>query len=599
MKRRRMLLAVIAGTPLLLVLLAITLAPLLVESEPFRARVIAEAKTHTGRDLHIDGEMSLRLFPRAVLHVTNVRLANPPDLTARTFAELAELELELNLIPLLAGRIEMRRLVAHGLTLNLERGEDGRGNWDGLMAVDNDAGSARGTAIGAMALREATITWRDPETGVVTPIADVDVEFTALQPGVRVEGLRVRAALTGRTSPGAAAVIDARGDVELDDTGAVLLMPKIDAIISDVTLAGARIEAILEARIAVDFPRQRLTLENLHVAAQAAAGEDTHASLILDAGLALDLAGQRLEPGAVSLAVPTFSASGLGGELQLGGVLAADLQTGDFALTKVKTRGSIGKTDDEHVPFGFDANVGLSAAGRVLTAQDVQMFVGQRRAAGSFEVRAADATAGTFDLVVDDQALSGSFRVNESGAGHELRLDVIANLDLSGERYALRGRNALTLSADIQRAAQTQGYRINDLVIDADLAHPADIASGGGRLAVALQADADLDLQNETLRSDNLRLALDEGRVAGSVEARGFDEPAVRFDLQADTIDADRLMPPLVGEKSKAQTAPVGAIIEAIRALDLNGEIRVDRMTLRGLELENVRVRAGEGATDG
>ena len=76
-------------------------------------------------------------------------------------------------------------------------------------------------------------------------------------------------------------------------------------------------------------------------------------------------------------------------------------------------------------------------------------------------------------------------------------------------------------------------------------------------------------------------------------------DPAVHFDLQADTIDADRLMPPPVSAETQAQTTPVRAVIEAIRALDVNGEIRVEKMTLRGLELENVRIRSGEGVTDG
>lgn len=606
MKRRRMLLAVIAGTPLLLVLLAITLPPLLIDSAPFRARVIELANMHTGRELRIDGELRLRLFPHALITAADVRLANPPGLEGAAFAELAELEMELNLMPLLAGRIEMRRLVARGLTLNLARGEGGHGNWDGLVRAEAGADSARAsedgtrTAVGAMALRDATVTWRDPATGAVTPIAEIDVEFAALHPGVRIEDLRVRATLAGGASAYGAAVIDAHGDVEFGDGGAGFLMPSVDATITGLTLAGARIDAALETRLAGDLSRQHLTFDGLHVSAQAVAGEGARATLVLDAALDFDLAGQRLAPGEVTLEVPAYAVSGFGGALQLGGVLAGDLQAGDYALTAVQSQGSIGKDGSERVPFRFGADLALSAGSRVLTAKNLRLSLDERRASGALEVRAVETppgTAGLFELLVDGQALSGNFAVSETGAGHDLRLELLADLDAGGGRYGLRGRNALTLSAGIQRGPQARGYRISDLLIDADLAHAADSTSAERRLAVTLRAD--VDLENESLRSNNLRLALNESRITGSVELRGFAAPAVHFDLQADTIDADRLMPPPVSTETETRTTPVRAVIEAIRALDLNGEMRVEKMTLRGLELENVRIRSGEGVTDG
>ena len=79
-----------------------------------------------------------------------------------------------------------------------------------------------------------------------------------------------------------------------------------------------------------------------------------------------------------------------------------------------------------------------------------------------------------------------------------------------------------------------------------------------------------------------------------------FDKPAVRVDLQADRIDADRYLLPVAGSAAgAARAAPIGASIDAIRALDFTGEVRVQNLLLRGMQLKNVRLTAGGGVSGG
>ncbi len=85
----------------------------------------------------------------------------------------------------------------------------------------------------------------------------------------------------------------------------------------------------------------------------------------------------------------------------------------------------------------------------------------------------------------------------------------------------------------------------------------------------------------------------------GSVNVQRFDKPAVRIDLQADTIDADRYLLPIAARVGGgAGATPVGALIDAIRALDFAGDLRVQELTLRGMQLKDVRVTSG-GAVSG
>ena len=109
-----------------------------------------------------------------------------------------------------------------------------------------------------------------------------------------------------------------------------------------------------------------------------------------------------------------------------------------------------------------------------------------------------------------------------------------------------------------------------------------------------------MDVDNEIVHSNNLRVTIDDSHITGSVNVRDFDKPAVRFDLQADTIDADRYLPPIAGGRDGSENAtPVGASIEAIRALDFVGEVRVQKLTLKGVQLENVRFTSGGGVGGG
>ncbi len=98
------------------------------------------------------------------------------------------------------------------------------------------------------------------------------------------------------------------------------------------------------------------------------------------------------------------------------------------------------------------------------------------------------------------------------------------------------------------------------------------------------------------MHSNNLRVTIDDSHITGSVNVRDFDRPAVRFDLQADSIDADRYLPPIAtGSGGSDRATPVAASIDAIRALDFAGEVRVRKLTLKGVQLENVRFTSGGG----
>ncbi len=611
MNRRLKLLAVIAGVPVLFATLAFLALPVLVDSSYYRNKVMALVKARTGRDLHIDGKLRLRLLPELSLTATDLRLGNRPGYTGSNVARLAALTVDLRLLPLLDGRLQARRLSVRGLSLNLERDQDGRGNWEGLARVEQQSNASQRSAtdaspavvtIGELDIRGATLNWRDASTGAITTIAKIDLQTGALGAGARIDDVLVRVTLPGSASPGAAATIEARGDVTLTAAGAQLVVPTLVATVANLAIAEVQIDGLLSARLSVDFTRQRLTLDALRISADTSGGEDARATLEIDTRLAFDFARQRLAPSTLSLKIPAYSVSGVGGELVLSGLLEGDLGTGTYTLTEVRSRGTVGgdRTPDDRLPFRFAADLKLAEGERALTAKRLQLSVAGSQASGELALRAVQAPAGmagTFGLSVEGQQLEGSFSVAGTTAGLDLILDLAADLDIDYGSYALRGNNEISLRASVNRVPAERRYRVADLQVNASLADPS---FPDGRLAVGLRADLDVDLESETVRSDNLQLDVDDSRVVGSVSIRRFDTPAVRFDLQIDTVDADRLLPLLPAKTAvPVRATPVRATIDAIRALDLNGEVRVQKLMLRGLQLENVRLTSRGGVNDG
>ena len=255
MKRRFKLLAVFVGVPAALVVLAAIVLPILVDSSHYKREMMALVKQRTGRDLHIDGGVRLRVLPRLRLTVTDVRLGNPPGFTASDLATLASLTVDVKLLPLLVGRIETHTVNVRGVTLNLERDNQGRGNWQGLTTAGQDAATQErdaadaplaamtamtAIAAGGLDIRGAVLHWRDDTTGKMVTIPAITLQTGELHAGTGVDDVRLQATLAGGASPGGPATIEARGSAMLKAGGWALVVPKLTATVSDLAIAGMR-----------------------------------------------------------------------------------------------------------------------------------------------------------------------------------------------------------------------------------------------------------------------------------------------------------------------------------------------------------------------
>lgn len=113
----------------------------------------------------------------------------------------------------------------------------------------------------------------------------------------------------------------------------------------------------------------------------------------------------------------------------------------------------------------------------------------------------------------------------------------------------------------------------------------------------------------------HLELKLDDTALSGSASVFYFDKPAVLFDLQADNLNVDRYLPPEKKDTGSTETSGKAGVDagakktdsakettsslpkEQLRALDVDGTLKVGSLVLYNLRLTdvNVTVKAKDG----
>lgn len=193
MKALIRIMVVVIGLVLLLVTGAFVYLRFVFDPNDFRARLGEEVRKATGRELTIDGDLELSVFPWLGVRIGAARLGNAPGFPAQDFARIRAAQVRALLMPLLSGRVEVDRVVLEGLELNLEVDRQGLGNWADLAAAGKpgQAGAGQETArsappalvLGGLTLTDASLRWHDLGSGARYELDDLELEAGRLAPG--------------------------------------------------------------------------------------------------------------------------------------------------------------------------------------------------------------------------------------------------------------------------------------------------------------------------------------------------------------------------------------------------------------------------------
>ncbi len=99
--------ALVLGGLLAVVLLALLAVWLLVNPNDYKPQIAAAVKRATGRELVLEGNLALSVFPWIALELGPASLGNPSGFPAQPFVSFKHASVRVKLLPLLAKRLEI------------------------------------------------------------------------------------------------------------------------------------------------------------------------------------------------------------------------------------------------------------------------------------------------------------------------------------------------------------------------------------------------------------------------------------------------------------------------------------------------------------
>lgn len=199
MKAVRLIL-MLAGAVLAALILLLLAVLLFVNPNDYKDRIARQVRQSTGRELTLQGDIHLSVFPWVALEVGPASLGNPAGFSGPPFASLRRASLRVRVLPLLHHELQVGRVEIDGLDLRLRRDSQGRGNWQqpGEAAAHEQPAASAGGASGAEKLDLAGLTIRDGRMS----LEDLVVDQLNVEAGHLGEGATAPVRLSLRITPG-------------------------------------------------------------------------------------------------------------------------------------------------------------------------------------------------------------------------------------------------------------------------------------------------------------------------------------------------------------------------------------------------------------
>src|ERR671922_1576273 len=120
----------IVGGLIGLLIVAAVAAPFFVDLNDYKAEIAQKAKEATGRDLAIDGDISLSILPTPGVVIHGLRFGNAPGGSQPDMATLESATVKVAIMPYLTSNtVEVEEVVLEKPTFVFEKLKDGSGNW--------------------------------------------------------------------------------------------------------------------------------------------------------------------------------------------------------------------------------------------------------------------------------------------------------------------------------------------------------------------------------------------------------------------------------------------------------------------------------------
>ncbi len=237
---------------------ALFAVPYFIDWNSYRSTFEEEAKNVIGRDVEVDGDVTLYLLPTPYFRVEKVRIADTSATLTEHFFKTESLSIKLSIAPLLRGVVEANEIEFQRPVLRVALDAKGGWNWQGFAQALGSTGYVPANVTltslkvvdgvlafhGADGIEHARLDGVNGELSA--PALDGPYRFR----GTFTSGGAVREIRIGTGAPEADGKVPLRVSLRLLDTGASYVL---DARAADI-MGKARIEGNLVARLPIAAP---------------------------------------------------------------------------------------------------------------------------------------------------------------------------------------------------------------------------------------------------------------------------------------------------------------------------------------------------------
>ena len=262
MNKTLKILAITLGSIVALLIVGAVILSLVFDPNQYKDTIIQIAKQHTGRDLKIDGKISLSFFPWLGVELPPMTLSNARGFDKKPIAEVKQAGFHVKLLPLLRKEIVVKQITLDGLRLRLAKNSAGVTNLDDIFdtlgvkkpvqkTTDQPASGASLSlgrlTIGSVAIRDAEVTWNDQMTGTMYGVKNMNLKTGQLAAGKPAD-LKLGFDFTS-AAPKINTRVDVNARLTLDVGNQTLDMPKLSLAVvgMNLTLTDVKGSNIMDA----------------------------------------------------------------------------------------------------------------------------------------------------------------------------------------------------------------------------------------------------------------------------------------------------------------------------------------------------------------
>ena len=239
---------IVGGFLILIVFLAL-IVPFFVDVNSYKGLIASKVKEATGRDIVIEGNLSLSILAGPAISADQIRLANAQGGSDVNMIVLEALKIHLALAPLLSGEIEITDITLEKPVILLEKLANGKGNWEfgpdrSTKAPPRETETATGESsdldlrINSITVEDGTLIYRDITAKTEQRVEKINIEASLdslkgpyqLDGGLTYQGqpisLQVKSGkMTDKSFPLDATIGTEAGDTKIIYAGNLTLSP--------------------------------------------------------------------------------------------------------------------------------------------------------------------------------------------------------------------------------------------------------------------------------------------------------------------------------------------------------------------------------------